>query len=147
MNGTRIIGCGNLQRGDDAAGILVVHRLREMGIDAEEAGDEILRAMAAWKPEDHVIFVDAAQSSEAPGTVLRFQPEELAHYVHALRFSTHGIGLADMVGLAGALGRLPQRLSVIGIVGENFTAGARLTPAVREAIEDVAAELAAICRN
>ncbi len=147
MGTIRIIGCGNLQRGDDAAGILVVHRLRELGIDAEEAGDEILRTMTVWKPEEHVILVDAAQSDASPGTVLRFQPEDLTRHVRALRFSTHGIGLADMVGLADALGRLPQRLSVIGIVGANFAAGAKLTPAVREAIEDVAAELAAIYQS
>jgi Ni,Fe-hydrogenase maturation factor len=36
----RIIGCGNAERGDDAAGLLLVRRLRELGVDAHEHSGE-----------------------------------------------------------------------------------------------------------
>ncbi|MDZ7640215.1 MAG: hydrogenase maturation protease [Bryobacterales bacterium] len=144
MNKVRIIGCGNLYRGDDAAGILVVHRLREFGVEAHEAGDDMTRLMSAWQPDESVFLVDAALAVAAPGTILRFSPKDLPRATKDLRFSTHGIDLAEFIGLAGALGRLPRELTVIGIVGENFAAGAKVGAAVREAVERVAAELASL---
>jgi len=36
----RIIGCGNLDRGDDAAGLLVARRLRALGVEAAEHSGE-----------------------------------------------------------------------------------------------------------
>ena len=35
-----ILGCGNPDRSDDAAGVLVVRRLRELGIHADEFGGD-----------------------------------------------------------------------------------------------------------
>ncbi len=37
-----IIGCGNSDRSDDAAGLLVARRLRELGIDARELSGDML---------------------------------------------------------------------------------------------------------
>lgn len=62
-----IIGCGNRQRSDDGAGILVAERLRELGIGADigEAADLI----EAWKDADDVIVVDAVVTGAPVGTV------------------------------------------------------------------------------
>jgi len=43
----KVIACGNLECGDDAAGILVAQRLREWGIDAREA----ISLFDAWDAE------------------------------------------------------------------------------------------------
>lgn len=53
--------------------------------------------------------------------------------------STHALGLAEAVELGRALGRLPPTLTVFGIEGTTFTAGATPTPAVLAAVPRVAA--------
>jgi hydrogenase maturation protease len=53
--------------------------------------------------------------------------------------STHHLGLADAVELARALGRLPERLVVVGIEGRSFDAGEGLSPDVEAAVGDAVA--------
>jgi hypothetical protein len=60
--------------------------------------------------------------------VLRFDACSQPLPVGGLRSSTHAFGVSDAVELARALGRLPDRLDVYVIEGENFTAGERLKP-------------------
>ena len=56
--------------------------------------------------------------------------------------STHQIGLPEAVALGRALGRLPERLMVIGITGTAFGFGSALSPPVAEAAEQLIGRLA-----
>ena len=64
-----IIGCGNRERSDDGAGILVAERLRELGIDAEMRTGEAADLIEAWKGADDVIVVDTVMTGAPVGTV------------------------------------------------------------------------------
>ena len=57
--------------------------------------------------------------------------------------STHAFSLAQAIELGRALGRLPERLLVVGIEGEGFEAGAGPGAAVAAALEHGAAEVLA----
>jgi hydrogenase maturation protease len=61
----------------------------------------------------------------------------------ALRSSSHAFGVANAVGLAAALGRLPARLEIFAIEGEDFSLGEPLSPAVTRAVDALAERLAA----
>jgi Ni,Fe-hydrogenase maturation factor len=45
---TRIIGCGNLHRMDDAAGVLVAERLRELGIPTDVQSGSAFELIESW---------------------------------------------------------------------------------------------------
>ena len=62
----RIIGCGKLNRGDDAAGLLVSRRLRELGVNALDQTGEGLQLMESWRGRDAVIVVDAVVTGAPP---------------------------------------------------------------------------------
>ena len=64
-----ILGCGNPDRSDDAAGVLVARRLRELGIPAEEFGGDAPALIDAWSGWADVIVVDAMKSGASPGTI------------------------------------------------------------------------------
>jgi hydrogenase maturation protease len=51
---------------------------------------------------------------------------------------SHGLGVADAVELARALGRLPGRLTLVGVEARTFQSGAPLTARVRESLGDAA---------
>ena len=131
-----VIGLGNPDRGDDAVGVEVA---REAG--AERLGVKVLEfddpseALDAWDPEDTVILTDAISSGGVPGDIHVI--DAVAHTLPAGRWAaggTHALGLAAVVELARSLGRLPQRLVVVGVETAQFAHGSPLSEAVAAAV-------------
>ncbi len=135
-----IIGLGNEARGDDAAGLAAVRRLKREFADhvevLESAGDGV-QLLHTWKNAPSVIVIDAASSGAPPGTVHRF--DACADVLPAVRFggSTHAFGLSEAVELARALGELPRRLIIYAIEGKGFETGTGLSVEAAAAIESL----------
>jgi len=138
-----IVGCGNPDRADDAAGLLVARRLHELGMDAREHTGDMLALMDEWSSEEEVTLVDAVVSGAAPGTITAWDAHHAALPPDCFPCSTHALGVAEAVELARALGRLPHRLMVYGIEAANFEPGGPLSPEVRAAVERLAQNIAA----
>jgi hydrogenase maturation protease len=139
-----VIGVGNAWRGDDAAGLAVARRLRELALDdieVREVEGDATALVDLWVRATHVVVVDAAASGAPPGTVSRFDAIAMPLPARTVRSSTHAFGVPDAVELARALGRLPERLDVYAIEGASFTAGDRLSPAVEQAVDELVHEL------
>ena len=151
-----VIGVGNPDAGDDAAGRLVARRLARRNGCANEGPALVLREcdgeatalMAAWTGFDDVVIVDACQAAGTPGR-LHVLDGRTVERLAALqprghgskRGSTHGLGVADALALACALGTLPTRLVIYAIEGRHFEAGGELSPDVDHAIDEVVALL------
>ncbi len=133
-----ILGCGNPDRGDDGAGLAVIRRIRELGIDAVEHAGEMLGLVDAWYGSAEVTLIDAAVTGAAPGTITVWNADECPLPLGTFRCSTHGFGVAEAVELARSMGRLPAKLTVYGIEGATFDHGMPLSPAVADAVEQVA---------
>jgi hydrogenase maturation protease len=83
--------------------------------------------------------VDAVRAEQAvPGRVHRLV---LDHPATGLGgpVSSHGLGLADAIGLGRALDRMPGRLIVHAVEAGDLSQGAGLTPAVAAVIDTLAA--------
>jgi hydrogenase maturation protease len=130
---TLVIGLGSADRGDDAVGLVVCAALEgEPGVRVRALADASLLP-AIWGDEDDVVVVDAVRDPSrvpgdllvvplAPGTAL---PQE---------GSTHGFDLAAAVELAAAVGRLPGRLVLVGVVGATFGLGEPMDARVAAAV-------------
>jgi len=135
--GVAVIALGNRFRGDDGVGPLIADRLRAVssGIAIVEGVDDSLAIINAWDDRALAVVVDAAASGAPPGTLHRRDlgraplPRELA------RCSSHGLGLAEAVELAGVLDRLPARLVIYAVEAADFTPGASLSPEVTAAAD------------
>ena len=138
---TRIIGCGNLQRMDDSAGILVARRLRELGIAAECQSGGAFELIAGWDQDQHVILIDAVVTGAPAGTIHVWEGSP-PHLPRASHFSSHGFGLAEAFRLGQILNCLPERITVFGIEGDQFGMGEQLSPEVAAAVERVAQQIA-----
>jgi len=137
-----ILGCGNLDRSDDGAGLLVARRLRQLGIDAREHSGETFALIEAWSGCAEVIVVDAAVSGAPPGAITVSDPRAAPLPARRFRSSTHAFSVADTVELARVLDRLPSNLVVYTIEGRGFDHGGVPSPEVSEAIERLAQEIA-----
>jgi hydrogenase maturation protease len=137
----RIIGCGNRDRGDDAAGLLVALRLHALGVETIEQSGDGISLMDCWAGFDHVILVDAVSPHGMPGRLWIWDAcaDRLPEYV--VLYSSHAFGIRQAVELARALDRLPQTMKIYGIEGKQFSFGASLSPEVEPVIESVAQQL------
>lgn len=132
----RILACGNCERADDGAGILVGERLQALGVDVQVESGEALSLIEAWSGADEVIVIDAVLTGARAGTVHIWEnPRALPVGVQA---SSHGFGVAEAVELARALGRLPRRLRIFGIEGKEFQLGSNVSPEVMAGVDEIA---------
>src|SRR3974377_801942 len=111
----RIIGIGNRDRGDDAAGLLAAER-RGGG----EHGGEAPSLLDAWDGADDVVLIDAVVTGAPPGTLHRWDARDLPPEAVGLRVSTHAFSIVDAIHLAESTGCLPKKLVVYGIEAAQF---------------------------
>ena len=138
-----VIGVGNRDRGDDAAGPLVCDRLKARpgataAIRTFVCEGSILDLALHWDHDDQVIIVDAMQPGTEPGRVVTIDAT-----VDPLptpgAVSTHEIDVAVAVELARAIGRMPARLLLIGIEAGQADWGTPPSAPVDAAIDSVVA--------
>lgn len=142
-----ILGIGNADRGDDAAGIEVARRVGGAvgpDITVRIHGGDGAGLIEAWDGFERVVLVDAVRSGAAPGSILRLEASAGPLPSRLGGASTHLLGVAEAVELARVVGRLPRHLTLIAIEAHEFAYGAPLSPQVEAAVETVANELRAL---
>ncbi len=149
----RVIACGNPDAGDDGAGLAAAAEIRRLlrdvpGAEVVEAGSP-LRLLDLLQDGIPAVVVDAVRSRGAyrPGEVVRV--DDLRDGIpDGLRsaLSSHGLGVAETVGVAAAVG-VPSRVAFVGVEVRDVAAGSPLSPPVLAAIPDVAAAAAGVARE
>ncbi len=139
-----VVGVGNRDRGDDAFGPTVCDRAAGLDPGVEvwiiEADPSVLAVR--WRPDDRVVVVDAVVSGggAAPGSVYEIDvgltPGAVMTALHPT--STHGIGVADAIMLADALGTKPRELWVLGVEADSFELDAPLADSLAAVVDSVA---------
>jgi hydrogenase maturation protease len=135
-----VIGVGNDLRGDDAAGLEVVRRLRRGGcaVALELFQGDGAGLIELWRDAQAVVLVDATRSGTSVGTIHRFDASTQPLPAAIGRASSHAIGVADAIELARSLDRLPRRVIVFGVEGARFEVGAGLSEGVVSALDALA---------
>jgi hydrogenase maturation protease len=144
----RVIGCGSPDRGDDAVGLLAARMVRDDlvdgdGVDVVEAGPSV-KVLDLLEGVGSAVVVDAVRtttSAPEPGRIIRARvgprglPGDMGSFL-----SSHGIGLADVLGLAILLGRTRQ-LVFLGVEVQDVTAGSPLSEPVARALPSLVAAI------
>lgn len=138
---TLVIGCGNLLRGDDAVGPLLVRRLLDFelpkGVRLADGGTAGMDVAFGMRGAQRVIIVDACQSGDPPGTlfkvpgdVLESLPPVTGLHMHSFRWD-HALAFGRWL----LKDEYPQEVSVYLVEIESLAYGEPLTPAVAAAME------------
>jgi len=146
VNATLVIGVGNVERGDDAAGRRVADILLRRGVrgtDVVGATGEGTALYWLWRGYRLVYLVDAAASGAPPGTIHRHDATMAPLPTRFRSSSSHAFGVAEAVELARSLGELPPRMTIYAIEGREFRLGAYPTEEVLRACEEVADRISA----
>lgn len=138
-----VIGCGNLLRGDDGVGPILVRHLWEAGVPGGvrlvDGGTAGMDAAFQMRGAKRVVIVDASRTGAAPGTVYRVPAEALEDLPALEGLHTHSFRWDHAL----AFGRwllgpdYPQDITVFLIEAADLTPGAELTAEVRAAMSTV----------
>lgn len=142
-----VVGCGNLLRGDDGVGPVLVRHLWDRGVpdgarlvDGGTAGMDVAFQMRGAR---RVVIVDACltqgSTDVAPGTVYRLPGEELADLPPLQGLHTHSFRWDHAIPFARwALGdACPDDITVFLIEAAQTDLGAELSDPVAAAMEQV----------
>jgi hydrogenase maturation protease len=136
--GTLIAGLGS-PHGDDRLGWCVVAELLPrlpVGVTARKVGGG-LELLECLEGRDSVIVIDASAPAGRPGTIRAFDWPDGDLEAPAF-LSSHGVGLAEALRLAEALGRLPRRLRIVAVEASDLAPGAPLSDAVARQVATAA---------
>ncbi|MEK7324858.1 MAG: hydrogenase maturation protease [Chloroflexota bacterium] len=148
---TLIIGLGNPILGDDGVGWRVAEEVkRGLEIGELETKSPILQSlidvdcfslgglslMERMIGYDRAILIDAVTTGQPPGTVYRFQLEDLPEVSCAHTTAAHDTSLQNALKLGRRMGaKLPSSVAVVGVEAERlYDFGEKLTPAVEAAV-------------
>lgn len=138
-----VVGCGNLLRGDDGSGPVLIRRLWDSAVpagvrlvDGGTAGMEVAFQMRGAR---RVVLVDASRTGAPPGTVHRVPGPELEELPRLEGMHSHSFRWDHALALARWLlnDAYPDDVTVFLIEAQSVDLGAEITPPVRAAINDV----------
>ena len=138
-----VVGCGNLLRGDDGVGPVLVGHLWDRGVpegarlvDGGTAGMDVAFQM---RGAERVVIIDASATGAAPGTIYRLPGDELADLPPLQGLHTHSFRWDHAIPFARwALGdACPTDITVFLIEAANVALGTDLSEPVRAAMEQV----------
>lgn len=144
-----IIGVGNILLRDEGVGVHVAQELQKRpwpsNVQIFDGGLAGIGLLDFFAEASKVLLIDAAEMNRSPGTLVRFTPEEVRSRSADLRFSSHDIGLMEVLELAKALGHGPADIVILAIQPKEISWGTDLTPevqaAVNKAVDAVSAEV------
>jgi hydrogenase maturation protease len=141
-----LIGVGNEFRRDDGAGPLLVTGLGDRvpaGVRTVLSDGDPASLIDVWSGARLAVVVDAVRAEPAvPGRLHRLVLDHL-HPMPGRAVSSHGLGAGAAIGLAHALGRLPDRLILHAVEAGDVSPGTGLSTAVAAALPRLAAAVLA----
>lgn len=149
-----ILGIGNEMRGDDAAGMLVVHalELRVAKLGYLRLNKNLLTLKGGHAPEnaagelrkfypDLVLLIDAADMGKEVGSIA-FIPMEQIDGVSA---STHSLPLSMLARYLTL--ELNCEVVLLGIQPKSIEMGESVSDEVNQAVSDIAEEISTLCSD
>ncbi len=147
---TLIIGLGNPILGDDGIGWRVAEEVKrgletnspilQFSIDIDCFALGGLSLMERMIGYDRAILIDAVATGQPPGTVYRFQLEDLPEVSCAHTTAAHDTSLQNALKLGRRMGaKLPSSVAVVGVEAERlYDFSEELSPAVEAAVPEAA---------
>jgi hydrogenase maturation protease len=136
-----VIGCGNLLRGDDAVGPVLVRRLLERGLpddcEVADGGTSGMDVAFRMRGVGRVILVDACTTGNEPGTLYRMLGSDVEELPDLATLNLHSFRWDHALAFAHWLlkDEYPADVVVYLIEAGGLEFGAPLTPAVEAAMD------------
>ena len=135
-----VLGVGNILLKDEGAGVHLVQRLADKvncdNLDIVDGGTDPDIISLVDDRVDKLIIVDAARAGDKPGSIYRFNIEDL-DTGSSDHVSLHEIGVMESLRMMALLNRKPKSVAIIGIEPKTIDPGLELSPEVEEKMPQV----------
>ncbi len=132
-----VVGVGNSIQMDDGVGIHVLRELEKHDLPEEvelfDGGTLGIDLMPYLEGREKLIFIDSVKAEMAPGTIFKFQPDDLT-YDDAPKTSVHQIGLIESLQMISLIGKSPDKVIIFGIQPKTIDWNEDLSDEVKAAI-------------
>ncbi|MDJ0729254.1 MAG: hydrogenase maturation protease [Crocosphaera sp.] len=154
-----VIGCGNLNRCDDAVGVIIAQKLQEIfqnkklaNLQIYDCGTAGMEVMFQARGSEKLIIVDACSTDSEPGTIYKVPGNELeelpepSYSLHDFRWD-HALAAGRRIFKE----EFPNDVTVYLIEAENLGLGLEISPSlknsVKKVIESIEQEINNFCLN
>ncbi len=144
-----IIGCGNLNRSDDAVGVIIAQRLQQYlaanpqpDVRVYDCGTAGMEVMFKARGSKTLIIIDASSTNSEPGAIFKVPGEELealpepSYNLHDFRWD-HALAAGRKI----FANEFPEDVTVYLIEAANLDLGLELSPIVKSAADLVFEQL------
>ncbi|MFM5899299.1 MAG: hydrogenase maturation protease [Dolichospermum sp.] len=150
-----IIGCGNLNRNDDAVGVIIAQGLQQYlaqnphpKIRVFDCGTAGMEVMFQARGSEKLIIIDASCTGSEAGAIFKVPGNELealpepSYNLHDFRWD-HALAAGKKIFGDD----FPQEVTVYLIEAENLDLGLQLSPVVQRSADLVFAELITVIQQ
>jgi hydrogenase maturation protease len=136
-----VLGMGNLLLEDEGLGIRALELLQQQyvipaGVECLDGGTTGMGLLDDVSRRDHVLVLDACQTGDPPGTLVRLAGDDVPVYF-GMRISPHQLGLSDVLATLVLSGEKPAEVTVLGLVPQSLEMCLELSGLVREKLESL----------
>ncbi len=132
-----ILGVGNLLLSDEGVGVHVANELMKMDLPPQvsvvEGGTDGFRLLNVITEADRLIVIDAVKGGADPGSLYRFDIDDVRNCPSGFKTSVHQIGILEVINLSELIGKKPLT-TIIGIEPKSLEMGMELTPEIKSSI-------------
>lgn len=133
-----VLGMGNVLLEDEGLGVRALEALQDQylipaGVDLLDGGTTGMGLLDEITGREHLLVLDAVQTGEAPGTLVRMSGDDVPVYF-GLRVTPHQLGLADVLATLQLTGEQPGSVTVLGLVPESLELTLDLSPGIQARI-------------
>ncbi|MDX2194179.1 MAG: hydrogenase maturation protease [Gemmatimonadales bacterium] len=146
---TLIVGCGNLLRGDDAVGPLLIRHLWELGLPdgvrCADGGTGGLDVCFQMRNVPEVLLIDACTTGAEPGTLYEVPGAAVEHLPPPSGMNLHAVRWDHALGIARWLlkDEYPAHVTAYLVEAAQLDLGAPLSAPVEAAMHRLIARLRA----
>ncbi|MEO1063340.1 MAG: hydrogenase maturation protease [Actinomycetota bacterium] len=146
---TLVIGCGNLLRGDDAVGPVLVRRMLEHdlpeSVEVADGGTSGMDVGFRMRGAGRVVLVDAATTGGEPGSLYRLDGSDVEELPPLEGLNLHSFRWDHALAFARWLlkDEYPEEIVVYLIEAEQLEFGAPLSASVEAAMDRLVEHLVA----
>jgi hydrogenase maturation protease len=135
-----ILGVGNLLLTDDGFGVHVINELRNIPLPPNvtliEAGIVSHQLIPVFHEADLLIFIDAVEAGDIPGSIFRFRPEDM-RFMSQMKASLHEMSLMDVLHMTALTGNRPEAIIIAVQPKDVRTCSLELNDEIRAVIPRV----------
>jgi hydrogenase maturation protease len=132
-----ILGIGNILLSDEGIGVHVVNELCKRSlpenVSVVEGGTDGFRLLNVITEADRLIVIDAVRGGAEPGSIYRFDIDDVKRCPSGFKTSVHQIGILEVIDLSGLIGKTPQT-TIVGVEPKSLEMSMELSQEIRDKI-------------